>query len=204
MKCVIQTIPKRLEKAKQQAEKLGLPCQIHIDNYTNPFNGLIDSLKNCDNGIEYVFHMQDDIILCDDLKYYIPEVERIMIENNMELMSLYAPRYKVLLEAYKKGRPWIKSMSAFALQAVVFSPKLVRLLLAEAPYYAHWKHADWFVTDVCMNNKVPTHVHVPSLTQHDIGMKSSIGNPSHERRTSHTFVPDFVTKWKQNKKNERA
>jgi len=53
--------------------------------------------------IEYRFHMQDDLILCDNLKDYIPEVERIMRANDMHLMSLYAPRYKQLKEANEKG-----------------------------------------------------------------------------------------------------
>ena len=201
MKCIIQTIPDRLELAKKQREALGLPCDIHNDiRKTNAFNGFVDSLNAFDYGDEYRFHMQDDLVLCDDLKDYLPEVERIMRVSDMNLMSLYAPRYRVNLEANQKGKRWIKSISAFAMQAVVLSPKLVKLLIEDAHYYKGWKFDDWFVTDLCRHYKIGTYVHIPSLTQHDVfNIPSSLGHANHERRTSHTFEPDFVKRWKYGK-----
>jgi len=204
MKCIIQTVPERLPYAEKQRELLGLPCDIHIDvNKTGPFNGFVDSLRNFDYGNEYRFHMQDDLILCDDLKDYIPEAERIMRENDMHLMSLYAPRYKSLKESYEKGRPWAKSLAGFAMQAIVFSPMLVKQMLDDAHYYKGWKHDDWFVTDVCRYHKIGAYVHLPSLCQHNVfEMKSVMGHPTSIRRTSEIFFPDFVTKWKTQKLNQ--
>lgn len=197
VRCIIQTIPERLHHAEKQKEALGLPCEIHVDvNKTGPFPAFIDTLKNYDFGNEYRLHMQDDIILCDELKDYIPEVERIMRENNMHLLSLYAPRYKVLKEAHEKGKRWIKSLSAFAMPAIVFSPELVAEMVSVAHHYVGWKHDDWFVTDVCARRKIGTYVHVPSLCQHNIGIPSSLMHANNERRTSHTFEPDFVKRWK--------
>jgi hypothetical protein len=197
MRCIIQTVPSRVEYAKKQAEDFGLPCDIHIDPMTGPFNGFVDTLRNYDYGNEYRFHMQDDLILCDDFKDYIPEVERIMRENDMHLMSLYAPRYRVLKEANEKGKRWVKSLSGFAMQAIVFSPMLVKQMLDDAHYYKGWKHDDWFVTDVCRFHKIGTYVHIPSLCQHNVfNLPSVMKHANHERRTSHTFEPDFVKRWK--------
>jgi hypothetical protein len=198
MRAIIQTVPERLAAAEEQRKALNFPCDIHVDvDKTGPFKGFVASLNAFDYGDEYRLHMQDDLILCDDFKDYIPEVERIMREKDMHLMSLYAPRYKQHLNAHAKGRPYVKSIAGFAMQCIVFSPLMVKHMKELAPFYTFSHHDDWFVTEVCWATKTAAYVHIPSLTQHNVfEMKSVMGHATSERRTSQIFEKDFVTKWK--------
>jgi hypothetical protein len=194
----IQTVPSRLEAAERQRKALDYPCAIHIDDMTGPFNGFVDSLRKVPSGDQYRLHMQDDIILADDFKDYIPQVQKIMEDNGMHLMSLYAPRHKQLRDAYAKGRPFCQSFAGFAMPCIAFSPFMVEKMLEYAPYYTQSKHDDWFVSEVCVVYRIKAYVHLPSITQHNVwDMKSSMGHAQNDRRTSDIFEKNFVTKWKQ-------
>lgn len=198
MKACIQTVPERLEFAKRQAKLLDFPCDIYVDEKKEgPFKGFIASMETFPSGNEYRLHMQDDIILCDDFKDYFPEVERMMTENDMHLLGLYAPRYKQHRNAHAKGRRFVKSIAGFAMPCIVFSPSMVDKMVRCAPQYTASPHDDWYVTEVCWAFKISAYVHIPSLTQHNVWeMKSSLGHAQNERRTSEIFEKDFVTKWK--------
>lgn len=198
MKAIIQTIPSRLELAKKQRDALGTDCDIYVDEaMSGPFKGFHGSLMAHDYGSEYRLHMQDDLIYADNFKDYFPEVERLMRENDMHLLSLYAPRYKTLKAARDKGRRFCRSFAGFAMQCIVFSPSFVQQMLELAPYYTYSPHDDWFVSEAVRATKIKPYVHLPSLCQHNVfEIRSSMGHPTSIRRTSEIFEPDFVNKWK--------
>lgn len=198
MFAIIQSIPARYELALKQREALGFPCEIYVDEkLSKPFKGFWDSLLAYDSSDDYRLHMQDDLIYCDDFRDYIPEVMRLMREEDMHLFSLYGPRVKQLREAHAKGRRYCQSFKGFAMQCIVFSPWLVEKMKELAPYYTGSHHDDWFVSEVVLYTKIKPFVHLPSLCQHNIWeIPSSMRHPKSIKRTSEIFEKDFVTKWK--------
>lgn len=198
MKAIIQSIPDRRDIAKRQADAFGLPCDIYVDEaMSGPFKGFYDSLLAYPSGSEYRLHMQDDLIYCDSFKDYLPEVERLMRDEGMHLLSLYAPRVKQLREQHAKGRRYCRSFKGFAMQCIVFSPYLVECMLELAPHYDRSPHDDWFVSEVVLETGIKPFVHLPSLCQHNVfEIPSSMRHPKSIKRTSEIFDKDFVTSWK--------
>lgn len=196
----IQTIPSRFEHAKEQADEIGIPCSIYIDkNKDGPFKAFVETLKAFPTGDQYRLHMQDDITLTDDLKDYLPEVERQMREKDIELLSLFAPRRKHMDEQFTKGKRIATFPNFLWMQCVVMSPWLCQKLIEHAYQYDD-KHDDVYVNAVLRAYKKGAFVHLPSLVQHDITIPSSMGHANNDKRTSPLFDPHFVKTWKSEQK----
>ena len=198
MKVVIQTIPARKERAMQQAQSLGLPCEIFIDHeMRGPLKGFIESIKQFPSGSEYRFHMQDDLILADNLKNYLPQLEKEMKANDMKYLSFYASRRKVFSNALASGSRIIKApiQHYLPLLCAILSPWLVEKLLSEVDSFDKDDIADdMYLAYLMKRHKEKAYYHIPSLAQHDIGIKSSIGFVNNKMRTSVIFDKEYLTK----------
>jgi hypothetical protein len=153
MRCVIQTIPTRLDKAKAQSKALGLPCDLYVDTQMEgPFKAFIKTFTTISYWGEYRFHMQDDLILADGLKGYLPTLEKKMRDEEMHYLSLYSTPRKVFKEAHQKGERFIKApvLNYLHLQCVMFSPWLCSKLVEHAGEFDPNNRAD----DVDLANKV--------------------------------------------------
>lgn len=199
MKCVIQTIPARLEFAERQAKVLGVHTDIFVDkDLQGPFKGFIQSLRDIPSGEQYRLHMQDDLILCPGLIYYLPTLQREMREKSMHYLSFYASRRKVFSHALKAGERIIKAPieNYLPLLCTILSPWLVDRLLAHSHQFDQDNKADdMYLAAVMKHYKTPAYYHIPSLAQHDIGIKSSIGYTNNKMRTSAIFDEQFVGRW---------
>jgi len=199
MIAVIQTIPERYEHAQKQSVELGLHTSIYTDkDKDGPFKAFIETLRQIPSNGEYRLHMQDDLILCDDLKEYLPHLEQEMDNKGIDLLSLFAPRRKHIKEQYDAGKRIGTFPNFLWMQSVVMSPSFVDKLLYHAHQYDD-KHDDTYVAAVLSFYKIKAYVHLPSLVQHNITILSSMKHANNEKRTSELFEKDFVTKWKAGK-----
>ena len=200
MKIVLQCVPERVEKAMQRVNSAGISCDIYVDKEKKgPFQGFVDCLHKYPSGDEYRLSMQDDLIYSEGFVDYLPHLEREMREKEIHLLSLYSPRKNNVIKAYESGKRYWKSFSGFTTVCTIFSPHLVGLLLDYAPHYTGSQHDDWFVAATCQMNKVKTFVHLPSIVQHDLEIKSSLGHAWKTRsgpRSSPAYEADFITRWK--------
>lgn len=201
MKACIQTIPERQYHALEQLSELGLPdTSIYTDyDKVGPFKAFIETLREFPSGGEYRLHMQDDITLCDDLKDYLPELERQMRDNNYDIVSLYAPRRKHMDEQYAKGIRIGTFPNFLTMACCMMSPWMVEKCLAHAHQFDD-KHDDVYVAAVLSAYKRRGYVHLPSLVQHDISIPSSMKHANNILRTSRVYDKDFVAKWKAEQK----
>lgn len=205
----IQTIPERLWHAEEQVREIVFPARphglepaIYIDKAKiGPFRAFIQTLREVPSGDHYRLHMQDDITYCDDFVDYLPEVERVMREDDIPLLSLFAPRRKHMVEQLAKGKRIGTFPNFLWMQCVVMSPWLVSKLLEHAEGYND-KHDDVYVSSILYYYYKTAKVHLPSLVQHDITIPSSMKHANNEKRTSPLFDKDFVTKWKAQKLNQ--
>ena len=196
MKCVIQTIPSRLKEAEAQSKALGIPCDIYVDTLMEgPFKAFIKTFQAFPSGEKYRFHMQDDLVLADRLKEYLPLLEEKMRNDGMHYLSLYSTPRKVFKDAFVGGKRFITApvINYLHLQCVMFSPWMCKTLEKHAEEFDPNNRADdVYLADVVKAYKVPAHYHIPSLVQHNIQMPSSVGYVNNKMRTSPIFDKHFI------------
>ena len=199
----IQTIPERLWHAEEQVREIVFPARpsgiepsIYLDkDKVGPFKAFIQTLREVPSGDHYRLHMQDDITYCDDFVDYLPEVERVMRENDYHIISLYAPRRKHMVEQYAKGKRIGTFPNFLTMVCSVMSPWLVSKCLEHAHQFQD-KHDDVYIAEILREYRCKAYVHLPSLVQHDITIPSSMKHANNLLRTSPVFDKDFVKKWK--------
>lgn len=196
MRCVIQTIPSRFKEAEEQAKALGLPCDLYVDTLMEgPFKSFIKTFTTIPYEGEYRFHMQDDLILADGLKDYLPSLEKKMRDEGIHYLSLYSPPRRVFKDAHKNNERFITAPVPNYLQLLcaMLSPWLISKLVEHAGEFNPNNRADdVYLADIVRAYKVPAHYHIPSLVQHNIAMPSSVGYVNNKTRTSPIFDKHFI------------
>jgi len=92
MQVVIQGVPERMEKIKKiQAAFSETKVELSLDHEkSGHYGGLVNIINNdCD---EYRLIIQDDVILSPMFEDYLPQLEKIMIAEGIDVLSLFAPR----------------------------------------------------------------------------------------------------------------
>lgn len=197
MIAVIQCVLERQWYAERTiAEFKAIPGHIYVDRHrVGPYRGFINSLERFPSGDEYRLHLQDDVILARNLEDYLPTLEQEVRAREIDVLALYAPRRGHIDASAAAGERFAPFPNFLTMVAVLFSPWAVGAMLEYSSTYSDI-HDDFYVQTVLKKTKRKAYLHLPSLAQHNVRLKSSLGHASTVSRTSKYFDPDFVTKWK--------
>ncbi len=145
--------------------------------------------------IDYRFHLQDDVIIADELEKYLPELVKFMNVFDFHMITLYSPPRPSLLNAHKNGKRLYESHNFLGVLGCLFSKKFVEELKLHVPNTKQIFHDDFFIQEVLDKTGIKSYVHLPILVQHNITMHSINGNKTiGDHTVSDIFDKDFITK----------
>jgi len=187
-----QCIPERLDYIKNELKALK-GVVYHVDKERKGSFGSFKDMLSI-KVADYRLHLQDDVILADNFGDAIPDIEALMDVRGIDVLSLFAPRRKRIIEAYNQNILIDEFPNFLWLQATMFSARFVGLMQMEIEYTNQTKHDDVFVADVLKKYGVKAYVFLPSLVQHNVDLGSSMSHANSKRRTSPVFDKDFIKK----------
>lgn len=197
MIAVIQCVLERQYYAERTiGEFRSIPGHLYVDrNRVGPYRAFINSLERFPSGDEYRLHLQDDVILTRNLEDYLPTLEQEVRAREIDVLALYAPRRGHIDESVAAGERFARFPNFLTMVAVLFSPWAVAKMQEHSTEYDE-PYDDSYVQLVLKKYRRKAYVHLPSLAQHNVRLKSSVGHAATAARTSKYFDPDFVEKWK--------
>lgn len=189
----VQAVPKRMLYIKNQLRKYKNEVNIYFnidEHYTGSFNSFKNMLNiPVDN---YRLHLQDDIILADNLLFNLDYLSNLMNSNNIDVLSLYANPRKAIKKAFDEGKSLVELKPFLMMQGVVFSKRVIDLMKVEINNSRQTKHDDVFVQDVLRMYKIKAYCHLPSLVQHNLELDSIMQHAKNTKnRTTRLFDKDF-------------
>ncbi len=142
---------------------------------------------------DYRFHIQDDVILADGLKNYLPDLCGFMKDKNIQLLSLFAPARKSLSHEYFIGKRITPYRNYLGNMGVIFSKKFVDDMRIYVNISSQTIDDDVFIEETLSRTGTKAFVHLPALVQHDLGIDSILG---HDTSVIHSnlFEKDFLKK----------
>ncbi len=187
----VQCVPERLDYIKSQIKDK--PAVYSIDTEkSGAFNSFAKMLDIDLGDSDYRLHLQDDVILSKNFWDKLPHIERLMKKKDIHVLSLYAPNRKDLREQHEQGKNKIVEFHRFlTLVTCVFSRKFISLMKQELKHTRQKKHDDVFVLHILRKYKIKAYVHLPSLTQHNQDIKSTMGHIKSSKRESPLFIDDI-------------
>ena len=142
---------------------------------------------------DYRLHFQDDIIIADDLELYIPILTTYMSDNNIDLLSLFAPARKNITKNYFTGENITNYCNYLGNQGCIFSKKFVEDMRLYVKISSQTYDDDIFIREVLTRTSTKGYIHLPTLVQHDLKYHSLLKHITDDMRTN-LFEKDFVTK----------
>lgn len=140
-------------------------------------------------------HIQDDALLSHQLESFLPSLDTIMNDNNIDLLSLYVPNRIVFNELYATGYTGVYEFKNFlGLVACVFSTKMQDIMRKELKNIScdDEEHDDVFVYHTLKKHSMKAYAHIPALVQHRIDMTSAMSHPATDKRVSKCFDINYV------------
>lgn len=188
----IQGIPERAKEIKRLRTALAdfpYPVHLHLDtNRTGPFNSFRDMLNKY-TGEEYRLSLQDDSLLSEDLKDELPKILDKMKNEGIDFVTLFIPNRREFREAWERGEEFVKFKDFLWMPAIIMSPKVQKILREEAnKIEGYLKDDDVFVGKILKQYKIDAYGVMPSLVQHDISVRSSLGHRGDTSRISPFFI----------------
>ena len=183
MKVTIQAVEERKGNVERMTAALGdsVDVEVYYDKRrVSCLDSFVQMLSIPFAG--YRLHLQDDVVLPERFVDYLPYVERDMVENDYDILSLFAPRRKDLRESHSEGvKQYVVFRRFLWLQAVVFSERAIsgmKQFLSDRQEVggevSDGKSADFFVQQYLQEKKRRAYVHLPSVVQHNVYMGSTL------------------------------
>ena len=196
----IQAVTEREQNVKEMLKRLPSGVRVHYDtDRISPLHSFVQMLDI--EFTDYRLHLQDDVILPQGFKDYLPTILKDMKERNIEVLSLFAPRRKKLKELYKAGETYVKFNNFLWLQAVIFSKEVIDGIKRYIKHcktfgieYGEGKHDDILVREYLKENKKTAYCHLPSLVQHNTYMKSTMSHANSIQRASDIYDLNYIKK----------
>lgn len=197
MQVWIQSVEARKDSVQSILKRID--ANVYVDKELKGcFNSFRHMLLNCYSGNEHIVHLQDDIMPLEGLQGYLPRVISEMETKGISVLSLFAPKRKSITMHYKvMMAEGIKTAiipfpNFLWMQAVIFSPKTIMGLVNFLNRSSQTKYDDVFVAEYLKSTKQEAYVHIPSLVQHNINMKSTLGHRASKNRMSNCYQNDFL------------
>jgi hypothetical protein len=188
----IQGIPERIQGIRAIKEALApLDVFLHLDKKREgSLVSFIDMMYEYSTD-SYRLHIQDDVILCPNFPLALPLVEAHMRSTGVDIVSLYMPSRQEFDVKYDKGVRGVVKIPTKTIAGVcyIMSPRLQKGLLEfhKSGEYVEGTHDDGFIEEYLVKNRITTYGFLPSLAQHDISVRSSLGHPTSITRTSRVY-----------------
>ena len=189
MKVTVQGVESRMSNIERILSKID--AEVYIDTEMKGcLHSFKEMLKIPFEG--YRLHLQDDVMLPPFFEEYLDVVEKDMERLGIDVLSLFAPRRKFVIEQYEKGVKYSKFPNYLWLQATVFSRKAIDGLIEHSKICDEKKWDDVFVQGYLKKNNVESYVHLPSIVQHNTYIKSVMGNANTPRRMSPIYDKEYI------------
>ena len=145
---------------------------------------------------DYRLHLQDDIILADNIEEKLEEIASYMTKNNVDVVSLFSLNDGTGKDP-KHG--YYKYNNTIGILGVLMSANFIELMQREVVIFLDKKAKDkelgdtqeyaddMFVKWVIARNKTVSKILIPHLVQHNINMKSIVGNMRGKRKMTKKF-----------------
>lgn len=197
MEAWIQSVRARELSVKSILQRIN--AQVFVDDELKGcFNSFSNMLSNCYSSNKHILHLQDDIVPLKGLQAYLPIVISEMQEKDIHVLSLFAPQRKEFTHQYNKMRERGEKSAIIPfpnflwMQAVIFSPESITGLRDLISETSQTKYDDVFVAEYLKATKQQAYVHIPSLVQHNINLKSTLGHRASKNRMSNCYENDFL------------
>jgi len=195
----IQACEERLEYIQPIAKELD--AIVHVDKRRiNAFWSFKDMLDI--DVTDYRLHLQDDVIIADELKTYFSYIENFMYSHNIHLLALFAPSRKSFSREYFLGKHIVEYRNYLGNMGVVFSKHFVEKMRTYIKITSQTMDDDIFINEVLSRSSITGFAHFPTLVQHDIKLDSLIGHEK-DKFYSNLFEKDYITKLNLEKTNGR-
>ena len=193
----IQSVKSREQSVQSILKRID--AKVYVDKELKGcFNSFSYMLQNCYAENEHIIHLQDDIVPLKGLQEYIPSMISEMEARDIPVLSLFTPQRKAFTMHYKvmqaeNIKTAIVPFPNFLwMQAVIFSPNAIRGLRNHLQISSQTKYDDVFVAEYLKFTKQEAYVHIPSLVQHNINLKSTLGHRASKNRMSNCYKNDFL------------
>jgi hypothetical protein len=143
--------------------------------------------------------LQDDTILHADFWDHMPDIMAHVASGDMEAVSLFAPPRALAREAFAMRCNFIESYNFLWMPAMLLTPNFcVRLLEWIVKHPSETVHDDVVMGAFGRQTGTPIWVALPSLVQHDLNLKSTMGTAkaiAGKKRRSEVWTKDIVAGW---------
>ena len=191
MQVIIQAVPERHKNVDIIKEKIPNVI-VYLDSIKQGnYKTFVESL-NIHEQADFTLRLQDDVLIPNGFYEYLPVLEKIMIEENIDILSLFSLKRKFLEQQISLGIKISEYPSFLMMQAVIFSKKISKELLEYSKTYEEQKHDDVLIRDFLRDTKQKAYVHLPSLVQHRIDIKSTLSHSASITRQSNTFDKNYI------------
>jgi hypothetical protein len=194
MRIFIQGVPERMESInKIQASftktKVELFCDYEKVGNFPTFLKIFNT--QCS---DYRLYLQDDVILPPMFEDYLPELEKLMFNSGIDILSLFAPRHNVLHTQYAEGKTIGEYRNLDWKQAFMVSPRANELIINFSVNYDQDVEGGdtMFLREFLKVHEIQPYFHLPSLVQHDVNIPSSMGHGDSIMRTSAIFDERYI------------
>jgi len=119
--------------------------------------------------------LQDDVILHPDFGTGFPEIVEHVESGRMNAVSLFAPPRKQIREWFESGYNFVENYKFLWAQALVLTPRFVEGLLVYAETADSRLWDDTILGKYGKESGEPIWNCLPSLVQHDLEVKSTLG-----------------------------
>jgi hypothetical protein len=120
--------------------------------------------------------LQDDVVLRKGIGASVAEVMLHIDSGRMQAVSLFAPPRAVMRRAYDEGHNFVETFDFLWAQGLLLTPAFCAGLV-EFSAGMTTKHDDSVMRDYSVAKGVPVFNCLPSLVQHDLNLKSTLGTP---------------------------
>lgn len=121
------------------------------------------------------FIFQDDVVFHKSFGDSVVEILQHFSMGDMQAASLFVPPRKIYAEYFAQGFNFIENYDFLWMPAMILTPSFCQGLLNHAETSAHKKHDDCVVGDYSKENNIPVFNCLPSLVQHNLNLKSTLG-----------------------------
>lgn len=118
--------------------------------------------------------LQDDVLLHNRFGEAVRVIAGHVEAGAMDAVSLFVPPRKVMLEYWGRGCNFVESYKFLWAQGTILTPSFAAGLLDFAPQVDS-RHDDVIMSEYVVHSGRPVWTCLPSLVQHDLTIKSSIG-----------------------------
>lgn len=118
---------------------------------------------------------QDDVVFHKSFGDAVGEILAHFKNGTMQAASLFVPPRKIYATYFSRGFNFIENYDFLWMPAMILTPSFCRGLLAHAQTSTHNKHDDCVVGDYSKESSTPVFNCLPSIVQHNLNLKSTLG-----------------------------